>query len=203
VAHSVPVAAVEVVLVAAAYVGNDNRQPDTLVGNLVVVAAAWIVGDGVRRRREDAVSEQARLARQAVADERLRIARELHDEVAHSMSVIAVQAGTGRMVIDDDPDHAVEGGTPVDVQVDGDRRTVPPGVDVAAYRVVQEALTNVRRHTPGARARIHVSFEPEQVVVLGRPRTGYPGSDGWALNAGRGRAVSRRRGPRGACSGGR
>jgi signal transduction histidine kinase len=209
-------AAVEVVLLASATIGSDDPQLDTLAGNLLVVAAAWVLGDGARRRREDSVSEQQRLARQAVADERLRIARELHDVVAHSMSVIAVQAGTGRLVIDDDPDHArraltsieetskealaemrrllgvlradtpdaaalapvptledldrlvahaVEGGTPVDVQVDGDRRTAPAGIELAAYRVVQEALTNVRRHAPGARARVRVSFEPEQLVV--------------------------------------
>ena len=209
-------AAVEVVLTASAVIGTGDPQLDTLVGNLVIVAAAWILGDGTRRRREDAESEQQRLARQAVADERLRIARELHDVVAHSMSVIAVQAGTGRLVIDDDPDHArraltsieetskealaemrrllgvlradtpdaaalapvptledldrlvahaVEGGTPVDVQVDGDRRTAPAGIELAAYRVVQEALTNVRRHAPGARAHVRVSFEPEELVV--------------------------------------
>ncbi len=209
-------AAVDVVLVASAVIGSDDPQLDTLVGNLVIVAAAWVLGDGARRRREDSVAEQQRLARQAVADERLRIARELHDVVAHSMSVIAVQAGTGRLVIDDDPDHArralvsieetskealaemrrllgvlrtdtpgaaalapvptledldrlvahaVEGGTPVDVQVHGDRRTAPAGIELAAYRVVQEALTNVRRHAPGARARVRVSFESEELVV--------------------------------------
>ncbi|HEX2191867.1 MAG TPA: histidine kinase [Acidimicrobiales bacterium] len=212
----VGLAAVEAVLVAAALFGKGDPQVDTLVGNLVIVAAAWVLGDGARRRREDAVSEQQRLAHQAVAEERLRIARELHDVVAHSMSVIAVQAGTGRLVIDDDPDHArralasieatskdalaemrrllgvlredgpgaaalapvptledldrlvayaVEGGTPVDVEVDGDRRTAPAGIEVAAYRVVQEALTNVRRHAPGARARVHIAYGSEDLVV--------------------------------------
>jgi signal transduction histidine kinase len=213
----VGLAAVEVVLTASAVLDTDDPQFETLVGNLIIVAAAWILGDGVRRRREDAVSEQQRLARQAVADERLRIARELHDVVAHSMSVIAVQAGTGRLVIDDDPDHArralasieetskealaemrrllgvlradtpdaaalapvptledldrlvahaVEGGTPVDVQVDGDRGTAPAGIELTAYRVVQEALTNVRRHAPGARARVRLSFESDELVVV-------------------------------------
>ena len=203
-------------LTASAVLGTDRPQLDTLIGNLVIVAAAWVLGDGTRRRREDSVAEQRRLARQAVADERLRIARELHDVVAHSMSVIAVQAGTGRLVIDDDPDHArralasieetskealaemrrllgvlradtpdaaalapvptledldrlvthaVEGGTPVDVKVEGDRRTAPAGIELAAYRVVQEALTNVRRHAPGARARVRLSFEPQELVV--------------------------------------
>ncbi|MFP5317973.1 MAG: sensor histidine kinase [Acidimicrobiia bacterium] len=212
-------AAVELVVVGAAF-GKSDLSPDTVVGNLVIVAAAWILGDGARRRREVALDEQRRAARQAVADERLRIARELHDVVAHSMSVIAVQAGTGRMVIDDDVDHArralvsieetskraldemrrllgvlragdavdggdpaalapvptledldrlvahaVEGGTPVDVAVSGDRRTVPAGIQLAAYRLVQEALTNVRRHAPGSSARVRLSYEPEALVV--------------------------------------
>ena len=212
----VGLAAVEVVLIASAVLNSDDLQVETLVGNLIIMAAAWMLGDGARRRREDSVSEQRRLARQAVADERLRIARELHDVVAHSMSVIAVQAGTGRLVIDDDPDHArrallsieetskealtemrrllgvlradtpdaaalapvptledldrlvahaVEGGTPVDVEVDGDRGTAPAGIELTAYRVVQEALTNVRRHAPGARARVRLSFEPDELVV--------------------------------------
>ncbi|HWC12120.1 MAG TPA: sensor histidine kinase [Acidimicrobiales bacterium] len=215
--HSlVGLAAVELVLLASAVVGTDHPQIDTLLGNLLVVTAAWVLGDGARRRREDAVSEQRRLAHRAVAEERLRIARELHDVVAHSMSVIAVQAGTGRLVIDDDPEHArraltsieetskealaemrrllgvlredtpdvaalapvptlddldrlvahaVEGGTPVDVQVDGDRRGTPAGIELAAYRVLQEALTNVRRHAPGARARVRLTFDAEELVV--------------------------------------
>jgi signal transduction histidine kinase len=211
----VGLAAVELVLVANA-LARDDLQVDTVVGNLIMVAAAWILGDGARRRREVSVAEQRRAARQAVADERLRIARELHDVVAHSMSVIAVQAGTGRMVIDDDVDHArrtlasieetsrqaldemrrllgvlraddtdaaalapvptlddldrlvayaVEGGTPVDVVVSGTRRDVPAGIQLAAYRLVQEALTNVRRHAPGCPARVRLSYGPDALTV--------------------------------------
>jgi signal transduction histidine kinase len=208
--------AIELGLSLEALSGKGRPQFDTLVGNLVILAAAWFLGDGARRRREDALSEQHRLARQAVTDERLRIARELHDVVAHSMSVIAVQAGTGRMVIDDDPEHArraltsieetskkamnemrrllgvlradtpdgaalapvptlddldrlvayaVEGGTRVDVSVDGDRGKAPAGIELAAYRLLQEALTNVRRHAAGAPARVHVSFQPAELIV--------------------------------------
>ena len=215
--HSlVGLATVEVGLTLEALFGKGRPQFDTLLGNLIILAAAWLLGDGTRRRREEALSEQQRLARQAVSDERLRIARELHDVVAHSMSVIAVQAGTGRMVIDDDVDHArralasieetskraldemrrllgvlradtpdaaalapvptlddldrlvayaVEGGTAVDVSVVGDRRKTPAGIELAAYRVLQEALTNVRRHAAGAPARVHLSFEPTELVV--------------------------------------
>lgn len=235
-AHAaVGLAAVETGLILEALVGEGRAQFDTLLGNLVILAAAWFLGDGARRRREEALSEQQRLARHAVSEERLRIARELHDVVAHSMSVIAVQAGTGRMVIDDDPEHArraltsieetskrvlnemrrllgvlradtpdsaalapvptlddldrlvayaVEGGTPVDVSVDGDRRNAPAGIEVAAYRVLQEALTNVRRHAPGAPARVQLSFrrtdlvvEVENPLVNGQPATD-PGGHG-------------------------
>jgi signal transduction histidine kinase len=202
--------------VATVAIAATVPELDTLISNLVGLAGAWILGDGARRRREDARSEQARLAGRAVADERLRIARELHDVVAHSMSVIAVQAGTGRMVIDDDVEHAkralaaiedtskraldemrrllgvlradsadpaaltptptlddldrlvayaVQGGTPVDVSVDGDRRLAPAGVELAAYRILQEALTNVRRHAPGAPARLHLAFESEDLLL--------------------------------------
>ncbi len=235
--HSlVGLAALEVALALEALAREGRAQFDTLASNLVILAAAWVLGDGTRRRREEAVSEQRRLARQAVTDERLRIARELHDVVAHSMSVIAVQAGTGRMVIDDDPDHArkalasieetsqralnemrrllgvlradtsdeadlaplptlddldrlvaaaVHGGTPVDLSVDGDRQKAPAGIELAAYRVVQEALTNVRRHAAGAPARVHLSFEPAELLVevenplaANAPATSTPGGHG-------------------------
>ncbi len=209
--------AVAVAVLAAAGVLNGHPQPDTLAGNVLILAAAWTLGDGARRRRLAAAAERERAAHQAVTEERLRIARELHDVVAHSMSVIAVQAGAGRMVIGDDPDHArralasieetsrlaldemrrllgvlragegpdgadlapvpdlsdldrlatqaAEGGTPVEVEVSGDRRRLAAGVELTAYRVVQEALTNSRRHAPGASARVAVSYGDEALVV--------------------------------------
>ena len=220
----VGVAAVGSMLVLVVAFGPVNQQASTLGGNLAMLAAAWILGASAHRRRDDAFAEQGRLAREAVAGERLRIARELHDVVAHSMSVIAVQAGTGRVVIDDDVEHArralrsieesakqaldemrrllgvlrsesdepparapvptladvdrlvahaVEGGTPVDVRVDGHRRPVPAGIELTAYRVLQEALTNVRRHAPGAPARVRVGFEPDELVV--EVENGLPG----------------------------
>jgi signal transduction histidine kinase len=88
----------------------------TLVLDALIVAAAWWLGDGARRRQEAVVTareraaelEQAReeLARRAVTEERLRIARELHDVVAHSMSIIAVQSGVGAHVLDSQPEEA-------------------------------------------------------------------------------------------------
>ena len=191
-------------------------RTDTVLGNSVVLVATWVLGDSARRRREQAAGDLDRTARSAVADERLRIARELHDVVAHSMSVIAVQAGTGRLLVDDEParakdalaaieDHsrqaldemrrllsvlrdpeggpaalapmphlddldalvaqAVDGGTPVDVRVEGRRRPLPAGVELTAFRIVQEALTNVRKHAPGATARLCLRFEADELTI--------------------------------------
>jgi signal transduction histidine kinase len=218
--------AVEVALPVAVLIGGSSTDLSTVVGNEIVLAAAWLLGDGTRRRRELAAlyrqravaleEAQTELARQAVTLERVRIARELHDIVAHSMSVIAVQAGTGRLVVDDDPaqarvaleaiEHlsreamdemrrllgvlrdertdamplepmpsladldrlvasAAAAGTTVDVKVTGTRRPLVPGAELAAYRIVQEALTNVRRHAPGATAHVELAFGDEDVNV--------------------------------------
>lgn len=88
----------------------------TRVGNLFVLAVAWFMGNTIRSRREYAANLERRnteleaareeLAEKAVAEERVRIARELHDVIAHSMSLIAVQSGVGRKVIDSDPAEA-------------------------------------------------------------------------------------------------
>jgi signal transduction histidine kinase len=148
-----------------------------------------------------------------VADERLRIARELHDVVAHSMSLIAVQAGVGAHLIHDDPAAAekaltviadtssealaqtrsvigllrsgddaqpsvpglaaleplVEGvreaGLPVDLRVEGAVRDVPAAVDLAAYRIVQEALTNAVRHAPGRPVTVRLARDGDGLSV--------------------------------------
>lgn len=88
----------------------------SFVGNLVMLSAAWWLGDGARRRTEESVAHAERaalleaareeLARRAVTEERLPIARELHDVVAHAISAIAVQAGTGRIAFEREPDLA-------------------------------------------------------------------------------------------------
>jgi signal transduction histidine kinase len=202
--------------------------PDSSTANVVVAgalyAAAFFFGTAMQSRRlymEQAEERAALLererdeqARRAVADERLRIAQELHDVVAHSMGVIAVQAGVGAHVIDTDPAEAkrsldaisttsrstlteirrllgvlradehggyqpapglgdldrlvadVEGaGLPVVVHVDGARLDVPPGVDLTAYRIVQEALTNALKHAGRASAVVTVAYEPGAVRV--------------------------------------
>jgi signal transduction histidine kinase len=155
-----------------------------------------------RRRRIDVDRERA--ARDAVVEERARIARELHDVVAHAMSVMVVQAGAARSVLDDDPAAAraaigriestgrdgltemrrligilkadgadadrapqpglgqleslletVRGaGVPVEAVTEGEPRPIPTGLDLVAYRIVQEALTNVMKHAGRASARV-------------------------------------------------
>jgi signal transduction histidine kinase len=163
--------------------------------------------------------ERLEAARRAVVDERLRIARELHDVVAHAMSVVAVQSGVGAHVIDSRPDEAkrilqtisdtsrdslnemrrllgvlrsdpgsadaaaelapapglggldelvtrlTESGVPVETTVTGERAAIPIGVDLAAYRIVQEALTNILKHAGPTRASVLVRYEPSAVHV--------------------------------------
>jgi signal transduction histidine kinase len=192
-----------------------------------LIVSAWLLGNFVGSRRahteelerKNRQLEQARLelADRAVAEERLRIARELHDVVAHSMSVVALHAGTGRMVADTDPAAArealatierstrsalhemrrllgvlrgsgpgaadelgpapglrdvdalvadvVRSGVTVQVQIEGDRSDVPAGVDLSAFRIVQEALTNVIKHGGRAPTRVEVRYAPDAVTV--------------------------------------
>jgi signal transduction histidine kinase len=191
-----------------------------------VVAVAWVLGHFVGDRQlyaaqleeRTAELEQAReeLARRAVTEERLRLARELHDVVAHAMSVIAVQSGVGGHVADTQPKEAakaltaieatsraaltelrrllgvlrqedeprgdlapvpgladLEGllaevtkaGLAVKLQVNGTRPPLPAGVDLSAYRIVQEALTNVVKHAGSARAQVVVGYGDQDVTV--------------------------------------
>jgi signal transduction histidine kinase len=205
-----------------------NDFPDdlsTAAGNVVGLGAAWLIGWFVYGRQEyvrqlekqTAELREAReeLARTAVTEERLRIARELHDIVAHSLSMIAVQSGVGAHVIDSKPEEAraalanVEqasrdalnemrallgmlrnengdagraplpgldqlpglieqvgrAGPAIDLQVRGHERPLPPGLDLTAYRVVQESLTNVVRHAQADRARVSLNYGPASLVI--------------------------------------
>ncbi|PWI20208.1 two-component sensor histidine kinase [Streptomyces sp. Act143] len=175
------------------------------------VVAAWgvaivAVAELARTRREQWVrerAERAQAARRRADEERLRIARELHDVLAHSISVINVQAGVGLALLDSDPEQArtalttikaaskealgevrqvldtlrTPGDAPrtpapgldrlpelvaqaasagLTVAVEGAPPELPPGTDLAAFRIVQEALTNVVRHSGSRHARVHV-----------------------------------------------
>ena len=180
-----------------------------LVSSAIVFGAAAVAGDAVQTRRRHVAlleREQAVAASHAASDERLRIAQDLHDVVAHSLGIIAVQSGVGMKVIDTDVDEArrsfesisglsrtslaeirrllavvrsgegapayapppglsevpglardvADAGLAVDLHVDGAVDHVPASVGFAAYRIVQEALTNTVRHADAHEAMVHI-----------------------------------------------
>lgn len=165
----------------------------------------------VERRAEEAERARDEVARRRAVEERLRIARELHDSLTHSISVIKVQAGVAShlarkkgeepsaalLAIEEASGDAVRelratldvlrrdedlggsgldllpalverarsSGLPTTYTVDGDRRRLPPDIDQAAYRVVQEALTNAARHAGNATAAVHISYGPGTLTI--------------------------------------
>jgi signal transduction histidine kinase len=200
-------------------------QNPTVVSNGLIIGAAWLLGHFVGGRRaytaqleQTAKLERARaeLARRAVAEERLRLARELHDVVAHSISVIAVQSGVGAHVAHSQPEEAAKAlaaiettsraaltelrrllgvlrqegepqgdlapvpglsdldsllvevakaGLGVRLRVEGKPSPLPAGIDLSAYRIVQEALTNVVKHAGPARAQVTIRYHDQEVMV--------------------------------------
>ena len=209
-----------VVVVSAAVVVANGADAGTVITNTVALSVSWWLGGRSHRAAIEADAGRlaaAAAARQAIADERLRIARELHDVVAHAMSVIAVQAGTGRFVIDREPEVAAEAlatiettsraalqemrrllsvlrddevpagelllpapglddlddlaaitrdaGVDVRVSWTGEHGALPAGLELCAYRVVQEALTNVRKHAHARTASVVVRREPTTLTI--------------------------------------
>ncbi|HEX5627004.1 MAG TPA: histidine kinase [Actinomycetota bacterium] len=182
---------------------------------VVTFGLPFLLGRMTFNRRRRIVREREVATREAVAAERAAIARELHDVVAHHMSVMVVQAGAARAVGARDPAATAEAlrqieasgrtglaemrrllevlkaeedgngrapqpglarlgelldamrasGLPVEAVVEGTPRPLPPGVDLSAYRIVQEALTNALRHAGGASARVVVRYEPDAVEL--------------------------------------
>ena len=197
-----------------------------LVVNVVLLVATWVAGRAVRVASDRRVAAEVRAdrdARLAVQEERGRISRDLHDTVAHALTLITLQAGAGRERTDDSGTAELLGGiesaarhgleemhrflrlldsTPqeqpglthlaglvegarrggLDVVVDVDvNDAVPTGVSTAVYRVVQEALTNVVRHSDAVSAEVAVRRDGGDLVTVvasqGRPRSaGLPGS---------------------------
>ncbi|MGE5131798.1 MAG: sensor histidine kinase [Gemmatimonadota bacterium] len=207
-----------------------------VIGVALLLIIVWLIGDTMRQRRDYAAHLRAQAADAAVTDERLRIARELHDVVAHSMTVVAVQAGFGEYVFDSQPadaraalgaiqavtrealadmqrllgvlrqaapaaagppaagppggdaaadaapagarppaplapapglgglerlaDSVTRAGVKVDLRRDGELRGLPPGIDLAAYRIIQEALTNVVKHSGADSCQVTVGCGP-------------------------------------------
>ncbi|WP_435861849.1 histidine kinase [Streptomyces niveus] len=108
---------------------------------LLATAAACMGGLLSRERREHAVALRSQEVAEAVIAERLRITRELHDMVAHSIGTIAIQARAASQVIRTRP--MADAGMRVDVRRSGEERALPADVDPSAFRIVQDALTNV------------------------------------------------------------
>jgi len=195
--------------------------------NLVAVsyATAVVLGTALRGRRvararlveQEGITAEER-ARRTLLEERNRIARELHDVVAHHMSVISIQSQVAPHLVENPSDElkenlagirrsAVEAltelrrvlgvlrsedaladgvrhapqptldrleelvdtvrgtGIAVDVEIAGERRTLPPGIELSAFRIVQEALSNVMRHAPGAEVRVEIGYHPDGLTV--------------------------------------
>jgi signal transduction histidine kinase len=206
----------------------------------VLLIGAWLAGDTIRRRslRAAALAERAgqlererdERARAAVLEERLRIARELHDIVAHTVTVMVVEAAAARHVLRSDPDAAeaqlvsaertgreavaevrrllgllrggdqsrgltpqpgisdieqladqsCDAGLAVDVSVEGEPTHVPAGADLAAFRIVQEALTNVRKHAGATRVDVTLRFRAGELEIdIADDGRGPSGRDGW------------------------
>ena len=194
-------------------------QPGNLeAGSLAIFTVAWLIGRYLRQRRSQVSGLQERAARAerdreeqaraAVTQEQGRIARELHDIVAHSVSVMVIQAQAGQRLISDaaqagtafrsieasgrealvelrrllailrtaDDQLAVgpqpglgsleslmeqvrEAGLPVELRIEGQQVPLPPGVDLSAYRIVQEALTNTIKHAGPTRAQVVLRYD--------------------------------------------
>jgi len=208
------------ILVAAGFAVDSALLP------LGITAGAWMLGDNLRTRRAylgELEAKAVRLerereqeARRAVARERARIARELHDVISHNVSVMVVQAAAGGDVFDAEPSRArsaltsIEAtgrealselrrllgvirtdddadpalapqpglerlaalleqvraaGLAVELTVEGARSPLPPGLDLAAYRIVQEALTNTLKHAEASQASVTVRYGATELMV--------------------------------------
>jgi signal transduction histidine kinase len=183
-----------------------------VVSTVILLLVHRLVGDR-ERRMQMAERERELASREAVVEERARIARELHDVIAHHVSMIVLQAGAERRVMDEsdasrevletiertgrsalhetrrllgmlrseeeDPlapqprlrdvpmliGQVREAGLPVELEIDGEQRDLPAGVELSAYRIVQEALTNALKYAGDAHARVAIRYRPESIEI--------------------------------------
>jgi len=215
-------------LVLALYFAT-TRDPSG-AGDVAVTSGTWVLGwlagtyVRVRGEQAEAAGERAEMlerdqevrAREAVADERARMARELHDIIGHTLNLIVIQAGGAQRVFESRPEvardslaaietagraalsdmermlgvlrtaeaadgslgpqpglaqlddlaaHVSEAGVPVEVVVEGSRPEVPASVELSAYRIVQESLTNCLKHSGASHATVTVRYRPDEVEV--------------------------------------
>jgi signal transduction histidine kinase len=226
------------------------QEPGEIFFHWLVVVLAWVIGllvhrseqraADAHRRAVDIEAESRTRMLGAIADERSRIARELHDVVAHAVSVMVVQAGAAEQVVDDDPafarqalanirstgadalgemrrvvamlrddterplhpqpgldglsalaEEARQAGLDVTVSVAGKPHLLPAGLELAAFRIVQEALTNVRRHSGASAAEVTIDYTGAAVMVQVRDdgSGGHESTEGHGLIGMRERAA--------------
>jgi len=217
------------------------------VYNLIIFLAVWWLGKTLRLSREQAsqltesteqlLQEREENARRAVFDERIRIARELHDVLAHHVSVMGIQAGAARQVLKQYPEKALnslsliekssrqavaelyrlldllrdekqvesftsqpglqqldklvsdmqDAGLSVEIKIEGEKREIPQLVDLSAYRIIEEALTNTLKHAKATKTIISMIFQNGTLILditdngHGIPNEGKTGSSGKGL----------------------
>jgi signal transduction histidine kinase len=199
--------------------GGQDVRLVTITVSLVTIIA-WLIGNSIRQAQTQAELLRAQAAAQTVMAERLRIARELHDMVAHSIGIIAIQAGSGRAVFDARPAEArdalaaieaasretlsglrrmvtglrraepepgagqaplspvpgladidrlaattLDAGVQVDVDWRGSREPLPADIDLSAFRIIQEAVTNVVRHASTDRCQVSIDQQDGQLSI--------------------------------------
>jgi signal transduction histidine kinase len=202
-----------------------GENPGDIIPAWAFIIVFWFIGKTIRQRRLQAVEledrasqlelEREEKARLAVAEERSRISRELHDVIAHSVSVMVVQAQAAQRLLEGEQrearqalgsvettgrqalaemrrllgilrrtdaelalvpqpslkhldalvEQAREAGLPVELNVEGDAGSLPPGMDLTAYRIIQEALTNVRKHAGGAHTSVVVRRSDDRIEL--------------------------------------
>jgi signal transduction histidine kinase len=194
--------------------------PPVTIAVPLVTIIAWLIGNSIRQAQAQAELVRAQAAVQTAMAERLRIARELHDIVAHSIGIIAIQAGSGRRVFDARPDEArdalatieatsretlsglrrmvtglrraepepepgqvplgpapgladierlatttLDAGVQVEVDWHGSREPLPADIDLSAFRIIQEAVTNVVRHADTGQCRVSIDQRDRQLSI--------------------------------------
>ena len=203
--------------VGSTRISHSGFPTSPVLFGILVWGAAWVVGDQLRHRRHrraELVERAERERRLAVAEERTRIARDLHDSAAHAINVILVQAGAARLLQQDQPaathealttiedvaretigeidqlvrtlrentdsgepepptglaalnsllERSRTAGLTIRLEIKGSRRTLPAAVDQAAYRILQESLTNAARHGNGT-AHVEIGYTEQELAL--------------------------------------
>jgi signal transduction histidine kinase len=237
-------AALSAAVVYSAFAVRTAQPAAEATVNFVPLAGAWFIADSVatRRRYQAGLAAQAERQRSAeIREERVRIAREMHDVVAHALAVITVQAGVGRCLAGRRPEEASAAlgsietisrtaqdelrvvlgllrdgeagnaplapvprlvdikdlagtvrasGIGVELRMEGTDRRLSPSLELSVYRVVQEALTNVVKHAPGARAAVELTVSAGKVRLDVRDDGGPGGGQAPRAGLGAGHGIT-------------